>query len=485
MLNEVKSLNDECGVFGIWGTRAANANDLAYDGLHALQHRGQEGAGISTFLSNRVLTHKGIGLLTHVFADRHDLDQLTGHAALGHIRYATAGTHRACNIQPLIFEHGEHAFGLVHNGNLTNARTLKEHLTTQGVHFQSDSDSELLGDLIEINSQPKFLDRLLESAKQLRGGFAYVLMTHNAMYGVEDPNGIRPLVLGQRADGSYVLASETCALDIVDAKYIRDIQPGEVVMVNRNGVKTFHYTHDTQLAVCSMEYIYFARPDSVMHGVSVADARLRLGRQLAIEHPAKGDVVMGVPNSATYAALGFAQQSHIPYVPGIIKNQYVARTFIEPTQAKRERGVAMKLSVIKPIVNGKNVIMVDDSVVRGTTSKYIIQLLKDNGAKSVQVRIASPIFKYPCFDGIDVQTPAELIGARYDVKGIQNQIGADSLGYLSVPGLVKAVGMHVNNPYHGLCTAYFDGHYPYPIDDYRKGFKQAAQHFYSYVKEAK
>ncbi|UQS86745.1 amidophosphoribosyltransferase [Nicoliella spurrieriana] len=478
MANEVKSLNDECGVFGIWGT--PDATRLTYDGLHALQHRGQEGAGIVSNDHNQLHRYRGLGLLAQVFEDPQTLEILNGNSAIGHIRYATAGSHSINNIQPFLFENISNHFAISHNGNLTNADTLKRELSAKGVQFQSDSDSELFGDLIEVSEMDNFTDKIKDAANRMRGGFAYILMATDAMYAVSDPNGLRPLVMGKRADGSVVICSETCALDQVRAEFIRDIQPGELIKVDGDGIKIGHYTTDTELTVCSMEYIYFARPDSVIHGVSVHEARKRMGARVAREHPVKADVVLGVPNSSLSAAIGYANESGIPYDMGMIKNQYVARTFIEPTQKKRERGVSMKLSVVKSVIEGKDIVLVDDSIVRGTTSRYIVQLLRDAGAKSIHVRIASPDLKFPCFYGIDIQKPSELIGANYSVDGIRDQIGADSLGYLSVDGLIDSIGLKCDNQYHGLCTAYFDGKYPTPLYDYEAMYKREAKRLHLY-----
>jgi amidophosphoribosyltransferase len=479
MPQEVKSLNDECGVFGVWG--APHASIVTYSGLHALQHRGQEGAGILTISSDHQMHRKrGLGLLAQVFDDDGSLEQLPGSAAIGHIRYATAGTHTIENVQPFMFTNTNHHFALSHNGNLTNATTLKGQLSAQGVQFQSDSDSEIFGDLIEVSTADTFTNKIKDAANQMHGGFAYVVLGTDAMYAVCDPNGLRPLVIGKGADGSVIICSETCALDQVNATYVRDIQPGELITVDDEGIHIDHYTDKTQLTVCSMEYVYFARPDSVIHGVSVHEARKRMGARVAREHPVDADVVIGVPNSSLSAAMGYAEASGIPYDMGMIKNQYVARTFIEPTQEKRERGVSMKLSVVKSVVKGKKIVLVDDSIVRGTTSKYIVKLLKNAGAKSVHVRIASPDLKFPCFYGIDIQKPSELIGANYSIDEIRDIIGADSLGYLSVKGLIDSIGLDCDNDFHGLCTAYFDGQYPTPLYDYADMYEREAKRLHLY-----
>ncbi|CAI2692472.1 amidophosphoribosyltransferase [Apilactobacillus apinorum] len=483
MPNEVKSLNDECGVFGVWGVQGPAAK-VVYSGLHALQHRGQEGAGILAIDANQRLNRfRGQGLLGAIFDDPHSFDRLHGKAGLGHIRYATAGSHTINNVQPFMFENTETHFALSHNGNLTNADTLRKMLLKTGTIFQSDSDSEIFGDLIEISNKENFVDRIKEAANQMHGGFAYVLLSPTAMYAVCDPNGLRPLVVGQREDGAVVICSETCALDQVGAKYIRDVQPGEVVIVDDTGIKIDHFTEDTELTICSMEYVYFARPDSVIHGVSVHEARKRMGALVAREHPVNADVVIGVPNSSLSAAMGYAIESGIPYEMGMIKNQYVARTFIEPTQERRERGVSMKLSVVKSVIAGKDVVLVDDSIVRGTTSKFIVKMLKDAGAKSVHVRIASPDLKYPCFYGIDIQKPSELIGANYSVDEIRDIIGADTLKYLSVDCLIEAIDLKCDNQYRGLCTAYFDGKYPTSLYDYQETYDREAKRLHLYEEE--
>ncbi|WP_220750859.1 amidophosphoribosyltransferase [Apilactobacillus xinyiensis] len=478
MLNEVKSLNEECGLFGIWGSNVDETAGLIHDGLHSLQHRGQEGAGIVvTDDEYHIHRHRGLGLVSQVFADSHVFDDLKGNIGIGHVRYATAGSHGIKNIQPFTFHLDDFTdFSLAHNGNLTNADTLKSILKAKGASFNSDSDSEILGQLIKMSKQVKFIDRLKEALRQIKGGFAFILSTGNELIAALDPNGFRPLVIGRRNDGSYVVCSETCALDQVNATYIRDVKPGEVVIINQNGITNDYFTKETHLSICSMEYIYFARPDSIIHNVSVHEARMRMGALCAKENPIAADVVIGVPNSSLSAALGYSQGSGIPYDMGMIKSQYVARTFIEPTQKKRERGVSMKLSVVRSVVKGKKVVLVDDSIVRGTTSKYIVRLLKDAGAKEVHVRIASPALRFPCFYGIDIQTTEELIAANHTVNEIKDIIGADSLGYLSVASLVKAINLkNDHGEGSGLCTSYFDGQYPTPLYDYQSQFDKSAK----------
>lgn len=474
MAYEVKGLNEECGLFGVW--HHPKAALTTFDGLHSLQHRGQEGAGILTQSEGRLYRERGLGLLAEVFADPTRIAGLPGDGAIGHVRYATAGNHGIENIQPMLFESSRYGqFGLAHNGNLTNATSLRRELAEEGVHFQASSDSELLGHLVAQSSANTLVDAVKSALTQVHGGFAYLIMTPTQLIAALDPNGFRPLVLGKLPDGGVVICSETCALDQVGATFVRDIEPGELVVVSDEGITTTTYTDQTNLTVCSMEYVYFARPDSVIRGVSVHAARQQMGATLAHEQPAVGDVVLGVPNSSLSAATGYAKASGIPYDVGMIKNQYVARTFIEPTQEKRERGVAMKLAVVKSVVAGKRVILVDDSMVRGTTCRHIVALLKRAGAAEVHVRIASPVLKFPCFYGIDIQTTAELIGANHSVSEMCEIIGADSLGFLSVEGLKAAINLPDEGEYQGLCTAYFDGHYPTPLYDYQQTFDDEAQ----------
>ncbi len=466
---EVKSLNEECGVFGIWGHEKASA--VTYFGLHALQHRGQEGAGIVSKNKENLKGHRGLGLLSEVFKDEKHLQALTGNAAIGHVRYATSGTGEIENIQPFLFKFQDTSIALGHNGNLTNAKTLRQELENRGAIFNSNSDTEILMHLIRSSKVKDFLKALKEALRTVKGGFAFVLLTKEGLYAALDPNGFRPLSIGKMKNGAWVVASETCALDVVGAEFVRDVSPGEVVVLNDEGLNIDTYTEDTQLAICSMEYIYFARPDSNICGVNVHTARKQMGKTLAKEAPVLADMVIGVPNSSLSAASGFAEEAKIPYEMGLVKNQYVARTFIQPTQELREQGVRMKLSAVKGVVKDKKIILVDDSIVRGTTSKRIVQLLKEAGAKEVHLRIASPPLKYPCFYGIDIQTRKELIAATHSVEEIRQIVGADSLAFLSEEGLIKSIGLKNEAPYSGLCMSYFNGDYPTPLYDYEKDYQ--------------
>lgn len=468
MFNEVKSLNEECGVFGVWGH--PDAARVTYFGLHSLQHRGQEGAGIVTNDAGKLNGHRDLGLLAEVFSDERVLQRLTGEAAIGHVRYATAGNGSVDNIQPFLFKFFDQQIGLAHNGNLTNAKSLRKSLEKAGAIFHSNSDTEILMHLIRRSEEPLFMDRVKEALNQVKGGFAYLLLTENAMIAALDPNGFRPLSIGKMVNGAYVVASETCALEVIGAEFIRDVRPGEVVNIDDAGIQIEQYTQEVQPAICSMEFIYFARPDSNIAGVNVHRARKNMGRRLAQEAPIEADMVIGVPNSSLSAASGYAEASGIPYELGLVKNQYIARTFIQPTQELREQGVRMKLSAVRGVVEGKRVILVDDSIVRGTTSRRIVQLLKEAGAKEVHVRIGSPPLRYPCFYGIDIQTRKELIAAKYTEAEICEKIEADSLAFLSEDGLIEAIGLDFDAPYSGLCMAYFNGDYPTPLYDYEENY---------------
>lgn len=471
MTYEVKSLNEECGVFGIWGH--PQAAQVTYFGLHSLQHRGQEGAGILTNDAGKLIRHRDTGLISEVFKNPANLEKLTGQVAIGHVRYATAGEASIDNIQPFHFKFYDMEFGLAHNGNLTNTKTLKKELEHNGAIFSSSSDTEILAHLIRRSHNPSFMGKVKEALNTVKGGFAYLLMMEDKLIAALDPNGFRPLSIGKMANGAIVVSSETCAFEVVGAEWIRDVKPGEVVIIDNSGIQYDTYTTDTQLAICSMEYIYFARPDSNIYGVNVHTARKRMGAQLAREFKHEADIVVGVPNSSLSAAMGFAEESGLPNEMGLIKNQYTQRTFIQPTQELREQGVRMKLSAVSGVVKGKRVVMIDDSIVRGTTSRRIVQLLKEAGATEVHVAIASPPLKYPCFYGIDIQTRRELIAANHSVEETRQIIGADSLTYLSIDGLIDSIGLETNAPNGGLCVAYFDGEYPTPIYDYEKDYRRS------------
>ncbi|GAB5056232.1 amidophosphoribosyltransferase [Companilactobacillus alimentarius] len=464
MFDEVKSLNEECGIFGVWG--AKDANYLTYLGLHSLQHRGQEGAGIVANDGQKLRAYRNLGLLTQVFSKPEYLNSLLGNSAIGHVRYSTAGENKIENVQPLLFDFTDSQLALAHNGNLTNADTLKKELEKDGHIFKSSSDSEVLVHLIKQSQKSTFHEQIVEALNKIQGGFAYLLLTKNELIVALDSHGFRPVSIGKLKTGGYVVASETCALDAVGATFYRDVKPGELITINDKGVKIDHWTTKTQLAICSMEYVYFARPDSNILGINVHSARKRMGAILAKEFPAPGDIVVGVPNFSLSAASGYAEASGLPYEMGLIKNQYMGREFIQPTQELREKSVRQKLAAVKGVVSGKRVILVDDSIVRGTTCAYIVQMLKEAGALEVHLRIASPRFMHPCFYGIDIQEKSELIAAHKSVEEMNQIFGSDSLQFLSEKGLISAIGLKADAPYSGLDMSYFNGDYPTYLYDY-------------------
>lgn len=470
---ETKSLNEECGVFGIWGH--PQASQVTYFGLHSLQHRGQEGAGIVSNDNGTLKGHRDTGLLSEVFKNPADLEGLTGNAAIGHVRYATAGSADIRNIQPFLYKFHDGQFGLCHNGNLTNAISLRKELEKQGAIFNASSDTEILMHLIRRSHNPSFMGKVKEALSTVKGGFAYLLLTEDRLIAALDPNAFRPLSIGQMQNGAWVISSETCAFEVVGAKWVRDVEPGEVIVINDEGIHYDTYTDDTQLAICSMEYVYFARPDSTIRGVNVHTARKNMGKRLAQEFKYEADIVVGVPNSSLSAAMGFAEESGLPNEMGLVKNQYTQRTFIQPTQELREQGVRMKLSAVSGVVKDKRVVMIDDSIVRGTTSRRIVQLLREAGAKEVHVAIGSPELKYPCFYGIDIQTRRELISANHSAEEVCDIIGADSLTYLSLDGMIESIGLETNAPNGGLCVAYFDGEYPTPLYDYEEEYLRSLE----------
>ena len=473
MFTEVKSLNEECGVFGVWGI--PDAARLCYFGLHSLQHRGQEGAGIVASHKERLKGHRDRGLLTDVFKDERQFERLKGEAAIGHVYYGRAGANGIENIQPFLFEFHDEEFALANNGHLINGTTLRIELEDNGAIFSSNSDTEILMHLIRRSKKDTLKERIKESLNKVKGAFSFLILTPNEMIGALDPNGFRPLIIGQLSNGAFILASETCALDVVGAKFLRSVEPGEIVIVNNDGYQIEKYTENTTISIDSMEFIYFARPDSNIAGVNVHTARKNMGRTLAVEAPAEADVVVGVPNSSLSAASGYAEKSGIPYEMGLIKNQYIARTFILPTQELRELGVRMKLSAVSGVVEGKKVILVDDSIVRGTTSKYIVQLLREAGATEVHMRIASPPFRFPSVYGIDIQNRKELIAADHSVEEIREMIGVDSLAFLSITGTVDSIGLNFEAPYKGLCMSYFTGDYPTPLYDYEADYRKSIE----------
>ena len=465
----MRSLNEECGVFGIWGH--PEASNVTYFGLHSLQHRGQEGAGIVSKEGTKLRGHRDLGLVSEVFRDKEKLERLVGNSAIGHVRYATSGSNSIQNIQPFLFHFYDMSVGICHNGNLINAKTLRKELEQQGAIFHSSSDTEVLIHLIRRSKKETFKEQLKESLNTIKGGFTYLVLTENTLYGAVDPNSFRPLAIGKMKNGAYVTASETCALDIVGAEFVCNVGAGELVAINDEGIRIEKYTEDTQVAIAAMEYVYFARPDSNIAGINVHSARKRTGRTLAKEQPTPdADMVIGVPNSSLSAASGYAEESGLPYEMGLIKNQYVARTFIQPTQELREQGVRMKLSPVRGVVQGKSIVLVDDSIVRGTTCKRIVKMLKEAGAREVHVRIACPPILFPSFYGIDISTTQELISANKTNEEICEIIGADSLGFLSEQGLIDSIGLNYDAPYSGLCMECYNGDYSAGLYDYEESY---------------
>ena len=461
------AFHEECGVFGVWNVPDAAA--VTTLGLHALQHRGQESAGMVTFDGERFHSHRGLGSVGENFSDKAVIDRLTGRIAIGHNRYATTGDTVLRNVQPLYadFEFGGLAVG--HNGNLTNAHVLRRALVRRGCLFQSTTDSEVFIQLIAISLYSTVVDRLIDALKQVIGAYSLVALSNEAMMGVRDPLGVRPLILGRignEGTGGWVLASETCALDIVGADFVRDVEPGEIVVINDQGVHSIRPFARQQERFCVFEYIYFARPSSLMEGTSVYEARKRIGRELAIESAVEADLVVPVPDSGVPAAIGFAVESGIPFELGIIRNQYVGRTFIEPTDHIRHLGVKLKHSANRPILKDKRVILVDDSIVRGTTSKKIVEMVRLAGAREVHMRISSPPTTHSCFYGIDTPERSQLLAASHSVEQMAALIGADSLAFVSIDGLYRALGKpgrDSGQPFY--CDACFTGDYPIALPD--------------------
>ena len=450
--------HDECGVFGIYAPGQEVAN-ITYFGLYALQHRGQESAGITVSDGKLLNTVKDVGLVAQVFDDPTRMAALRGDLALGHTRYSTTGSNKLINTQPMVYEHpqiGSIAMG--HNGNLTNHRQLRDELEEKGVVFDTSSDTEVILRLIGQTPGPDLKTVLRRSLPRLEGAYSLVFITRDSVAGVRDQLGFRPLCLGRIGDG-WILASETCALDTVRAKFDREIDPGEVVIINKEGVDSFIAQISLRKAACMFEFIYFARPDSQMMGKNLYEARRRMGRELARQLPTEADVVISLPDSGTPAAHGFAEESGIPIREGLIKSRYITRTFIQPSQSLREAGIRLKFNPVRPVLEGKRVVIVDDSIVRGNTSRQIVELLRWAGATQVHMRIASPPLHYPCFMGIDIGSKKELIAVGRTEAEVCEVIGADTLAYLRMDGLVKAVGHTIDN----FCLACFDGEYPVSV----------------------
>ncbi len=452
--------HDECGVVGI--QHHPEASRLAYLGLYALQHRGQESAGIVASDGTQLIRHVGMGLVADVFSAA-TLTPLKGHLAIGHVRYSTAGDTTLRNAQPLLAHTSHGVLALAHNGNLTNALTLRKNLENSGSIFQTTSDTECILHLVARSKAKTLRDAILEALRQVEGAYSLVFCTKKELIAARDPYGVRPLILGKLGK-AVMIVSETCALDLVGAKFVREIKPGELVYVNGGGIKSTLFAQRPQTAFCSFENIYFARPDGVLFGKSVYQVRTELGRQLAREAPAKADVVIAVPDSANVAAVGYAEESGIPYGLGLIRSHYIGRTFIEPSQTIRDFGARIKYNAVREALKGKSIVLVDDSIVRGTTSRKLVRMLRRVGVKAIHMRISSPPIIGSCYYGIDTPTKKELIAANHSVGSIREYLGVDSLAYLSVEGLLKCCG----GTRKTFCVGCFTDQYPVPLMDFAK-----------------
>ncbi len=460
---QADKIREECGVFGIFGMD--NAASLTALGLHALQHRGQEACGIASYDGEKFHTERHLGLVGDNFTGDDPSERLKGYMSIGHVRYSTAGQTVLRNVQPLFSMLHSGGFALAHNGHITNAYTVREQLVEAGALFQSTSDTEVLIHLIARARGGEFIDRFVNALRQIDGGYAFVGLTDNTLIGARDRLGIRPLLLGRLGD-SYVLASETCAFDMIDAEFIREVEPGEVVAINADGIRSFRAFPEVEPRPCVFEFVYFARPDSIVGGKSVYNVRKRMGQRLAEETPADVDVIIPVPDSGVPAAIGFAQETGIPFELGIIRNHYVGRTFIQPTQQIRDMGVRLKHSANRAMIEGKRVLLVDDSIVRGTTSTKIVRMIKAAGAKEVHFRSASPPIKFPDHYGIDMPNKEKLIAANYSLEAMREMLEVDSLGFLSIEGLYWAMGIDIRNQEVPQYTDHcFTGHYPTPLVD--------------------
>jgi len=448
-------LHESCGVFGVCSPGEDVAR-LTFFALFALQHRGQESAGIATNGGEGLQFYGNMGLVSQVF-DEESLSKLGGNIAIGHNRYSTRCSNRVTNVQPVLVGKGSNTIAIAHNGNIVNAEYLNEELSNQGYTFHTSTDTEVIANLILSSSEKDLVGKIRYAMRRLQGAYSLTIMTHNRLFGVRDPFGVRPLCMGT-INGGWVIASESCALGHIGATFVREIEPGEIVSITENGVDSYQEEVGKR-ALCIFEYIYFARPDSVINGRLLYLTRQAMGVQLAEEYPVDADLVMGVPDSATAAGIGYSQRSGIPLGEGLIKNRYVGRTFIEPDQRLRDLGVKLKFNPLQPILEGKRVVLVDDSIVRGTTTPQVIRLLRRAGAKEVHMRVCAPPLRYPCFFGVDMATRGELIAAQKTIPEIRDFIGADSLGYLSIDGLIKAVDL----PKDIFCMACFTGDYPIPV----------------------
>jgi len=453
-----RKINEKCGVFGIYAPGRKIAETIFY-GLQALQHRGQESAGIAVSDGENILIFKDLGLVSQVFNEQ-NIAPLQGHIGIGHTRYSTTGMNIWKNSQPLFRMFKNESFAIAQNGNLTNVKEIRKEQIKKGVNFETTTDTEVIASLIESSEKENIEDAIKEATGKIKGSYSLVILTKDEVFGIRDPHGFRPLVLGN-LDGSYVIASETCALDIIDAKFIREIDPGEIIVLDKDGMRSQMMLPVDRISMCVFELIYFARPDSYIHNKNMFEVRHRLGQELAKEFPADADIVIPVPDSGTPAAIGYSAESKIPYAEGFIKNRYIGRTFIQPKQETREISVKLKLNPLRDIIQGKKLVVVDDSIVRGTTSKKIVKMLYNTGAKEVHMRITCPPLLYPCYYGVDMATRKEFIANHKTLEDIREFLKVDSLKYLTMSGLVKAVGESKEK----FCFACFDGEYPVQIPE--------------------
>lgn len=462
-------LKEECGVFGIFNhPEAAN---LTYLGLHALQHRGQESAGITTSDGQNLYSHREMGLVSETFTEQ-VIDRLPGRNAIGHVRYSTTGSSHSKNSQPIVITYSKGQLAIAHNGNLTNARTLREELEKDGAIFQSTTDTEVIVHLIARSREENLVKRIIESLMKCRGAYSLLFLTPAYLVAARDPYGFRPLVLGKQFDAT-VIASETCAFDLIEAEFTREIEPGEILVISRKGIESFKPFKKVRHAYCVFEFIYFARPDSQVFDRNVYQVRKELGKQLAREQPSDADIVTAVPDSGVPAAIGYAEESGLPLELGLLRNHYVGRTFIEPQKSIRNFGVKLKLNAIRDVLRGKRVVIVDDSIVRGTTSRKIVKMIRAAGAKEIHMRISSPPMKFSCYYGIDTPTKEELIANSLNVEEINKYLTSDSLGYLSLEGVMESVSSYKSlDNKESFCNACFTGNYRVPIAEFKRPLKQ-------------
>lgn len=458
-------MKEYCGVFGIYNFVEDSPAKSVYYGLYALQHRGQESAGIAVSDGKDICCHKGMGLVNQVF-NKEAFQGLKGSIAIGHVRYSTAGASSIENAQPIVIDTRYGPIALAHNGNLVNAGQLRQELKDKGISFVGTTDSEVIAALIATSKKADFEEALADTFKQCKGAFSLLIMTRDKLIAVRDPNGIRPLCVG-KLEKAFVFSSETCALDIIGAQYLRYVSNGEMIIIDRDGMRSKTWEMGEREALCVFEYIYFARPDSILHGRNVYETRFHMGKYLAKEHPVEADMIMPVPESGVPAAIGFSAESKILYGEGLIKNRYIGRTFIQPSQEIRDLGVRIKLNPIRDAVRGKKVVVIDDSIIRGTTSRQIVRLVREAGAREVHMRISSPPNLSSCFYGIDTPTRAELIAANLSVEGIRKYLEADSLGYLSLKNLIRSISL----PGKDLCLACLNGEYPVKIPERMQSLK--------------